>query len=426
MDNKLSLPAIILAAGKSARFWPLNARHKSLLKIMGKPLIWYTINALREIGIGDIIIIQGPSRDIEIELNPFNLKNINYAIQPQADGMSGAMFAAQAFIKSGQFIVVHAHSVDCASICVQLFQKSLATKSKIILAGQETTEPWLYGCARFDGDRLQEIVEKPIAGAQPSNIKIIGAYLLDISYFDYLKKVRGTVHFNKEFEAAISVCAAQNDVRLVLLEKNYPTISFKYPWHLFNAQKYLFDKFLTQSQIDPSAQIAKNAIIEGNVFLGANCRIYEGAVIKGPCYIGANSIIGNNSVVRGYCNLEENSLVGALCETARVIFQSNVHVHSGYLGDSIFDSGMRVGAGAITANVRFDRSSIFARVQKEQNGIKAISPVDTGLTSLGTIIGANSKIGVRTTFMPGRFIGNNCRISPGQVIMHNLEDNNII
>jgi len=74
MDNKLSLPAIILAAGKSARFWPLNARHKSLLKIMGKPLIWYTINALREIGIGDIIIIQGPSRDIEIELNPFNLK----------------------------------------------------------------------------------------------------------------------------------------------------------------------------------------------------------------------------------------------------------------------------------------------------------------------------------------------------------------
>jgi len=123
------------------------------------------------------------------------------------------------------------------------FKKAWQLKSKIILAGQETTEPWLYGCARFDGDRLQEIVEKPIAGAQPSNIKIIGAYLLDISYFDYLKKVRGTVHFNKEFEAAISVCAAQNDIRLVILEKNYPTISFKYPWHLFNAQNIFLINF---------------------------------------------------------------------------------------------------------------------------------------------------------------------------------------
>jgi len=211
----------------------------------------------------------------------------------------------------------------------------------------------------------------------------------------------------------------------VVLDKNYPTISFKYPWHLFNAQKYLFDKFLTQSQIDPSAQIAANAIIEGNVMISVNCRIYEGAVIKGPCYIGANSVIGNNSVVRE-CNLEDNNLVGALCEAARVIFQSNVHIHSGYFGDSILSSGVRVGAGTITTNVRFDRGAIIARVKKEQNGIKTLSSVDTGLTSLGVIIGANSQIGARTTFMPGRFIGKNCRINPGQIIMYNLKDNSLV
>ena len=182
---------------------------------------------------------------------------------------------------------------------------------------------------------------------------------------------------------------------------------------MFKAQKYLFDKFLTKKTIAKSAWVAKNAMIEGNVFIGENVKIYEGAVIKGPCYIGDNSIVGNNSIVRDYCDLENGAMVGALCEAGRVIFQPDVHVHSGYFGDSILDRGVRVGAGAITANVRLDRrAEISARVKKEKDGVKVLAKVDTGLKSLGTIIGENSKIGARATFMPGRFIGKNCFVGP--------------
>jgi N-acetylglucosamine-1-phosphate uridyltransferase (contains nucleotidyltransferase and I-patch acetyltransferase domains) len=164
-------------------------------------------------------------------------------------------------------------------------------------------------------------------------------------------------------------------------------------------------------------------VIEGNIHIGENCKIYEGAVIKGPCYIGDNSVIGNNSVVRDYCDLEAGAMVGALCEAARTIFQPDVHIHSGYIGDSILDRGVRVGAGAITANVRLDRGQISARVRKEKDGVKVLSKVDTGLKSLGTIVGQNTKIGAHATILPARFIGKDCQIAAGETISHNLDDN---
>ncbi|KPJ71187.1 hypothetical protein AMJ50_02990, partial [Parcubacteria bacterium DG_74_3] len=65
------MQAIILAAGECSRFWPFNKEHKSLIKIMGRPLIWYVINGLKKAKIKEIIIIQGKSRDVERALQEF-------------------------------------------------------------------------------------------------------------------------------------------------------------------------------------------------------------------------------------------------------------------------------------------------------------------------------------------------------------------
>ena len=55
--------AVILAAGESSRFWPLNQRHKGLLKIMGRSLIWHTIEGLKRVGTNDLVIIQDTKKD---------------------------------------------------------------------------------------------------------------------------------------------------------------------------------------------------------------------------------------------------------------------------------------------------------------------------------------------------------------------------
>ncbi len=420
MNNK-SIQAVILAAGGSSRFWPLNSKHKSLLKIMGKPLIWYTIDGLRKAGIKDVAIVQGPNRSVEKELKEFNLTDVKYVVQNEPKGMGNAIMSAKDHI-NGQFFVLNANRIDCQDIAAKMLEKSWQTGAKMVLFGQETKTPWLYGIAKIDDDRVLELIEKPAEGKEPSNIKVPVVRLLDRKIFDYIERVLNSANKNEEFEVAISMYAKDHDSRIIILDNRYDGISLKYPWQLFDAQKYLFNKFLTKKTVAKSAWVAKNAIIEGNVYIGENCKIYEGAVIKGPCYIGDDSIVGNNSIVRDYCDLENGAVVGALCEVSRTIFQPDVHIHSGYFGDSILDRGVRVGAGAITANVRADRGEISVLVKKEKNGVKETAKLGAGLKSLGVIIGQNSKIGARATFMPGRFIGKNCSIGPSTVVMRNIDD----
>ena len=187
----------------------------------------------------------------------------------------------------------------------------------------------------------------------------------------------------------------------------------KYPWDLFRTNKLLMDKFL-KTEIEKSARISKNVVIEGNVYIGKNTRVFEGAAIKGPCYIGDNCVIGNNALIREYANFENNVLIGALAEVTRSVFQEDIHTHSGYFGDSIFGRGCRLGAGTITANVKIDRGEIKPVVKGEK--------IKTGLDSLGCIMGENTKTGIHCSLMPGILIGSNCALGPNSVVFENIED----
>lgn len=399
--------AIVLAAGESSRFWPLNSEHKTLLKIMGKPLIYYTIEGLISSGIKDIVIVEGPSREIEKQLAEYNFKaEIKYAVQPEPKGMGNALLFAREHIKE-DFLLLNAERFDVEKYIKPIISKGKESGSRLILLGAKTNNPELYGIISFEEDRIKGVVEKPEKA--PSNIKIVGVYALPQNFLDYYEKIQEHMY---AFEDAIDMYAKENDARWIITEENTPP--FKYPWHIFEVEKYLMDAIL-QKKISKSAKIAKSAVVEGNVFIGENVRIFENAVIKGPCYIGDNSIIGNNAIVRDYVNLEKDSLVGANMEITRSIFQDDVHVHSGFIGDSIFNSGCRLGAGAITANVRTDREKVSSVVKGEK--------INTDMKSLGLIMGKNSKTGIRSSFMPGVFIGSNCKIGPGSIVFKNVENN---
>lgn len=410
MDKKIFTgQAVILAAGESSRFWPLNQRHKSLLKIMGRPLIWYTIESLKKAGIKDIIIVQGPKKDVEEELGNYNLgTDIKYVIQPQAKGMGNAVLRAENLI-TGPFFVLHAHKVNAGDYTKPMIEKFKESKAELVFLGIKTDRPWLYGMLKLEGDKVKGLIEKPEKGQEPSDIKAVGIYLLSPKLFEYYKKIP---EHQYAFEDALNLYAKENEARLVMVEKE-PT-SYKYPWHLFEITKSLMSQCL-KPQIAKSSKISKNVVIEGNVYIGENARIYEGAVIKGPCYLGKNCIIGNNSLVREYTNLENNCLIGAFAEVARSIFQEDAHVHSGFFGDSIFGKGCRLGAGTVVANIRIDRGEVRSVVKGEKIG--------TGLDSLGVIMGENTKVGINCSLMPGVLIGSNVAIGPNSIVFENIEDN---
>ena len=111
--------AVILAAGESSRFWPLNSKHKSLTQIAGEPLILHTIKGLNAAEIKDTIIVQGPERAVEKELG--KQPGISYIIQPKPDGMGDAVVRAQNFNST---LVFHAHKVDAGNYVKSIMGKA--------------------------------------------------------------------------------------------------------------------------------------------------------------------------------------------------------------------------------------------------------------------------------------------------------------
>jgi len=402
------MQAIILAAGESSRFWPLNQRHKSLIKIMGRPLIWYTIDSLKKAKIQEIIIVQGRKRDVEKELKEYRLPRIKYVIQEKLTGTGDAILKAEKLIK-GQFFVLNAERLDAKDYIKPILNKFKKEKRKLILLAGKTQTPWFFGILKLKKDKVIGLIEKPKPGKEPSNLKIVGIYFLPKGFFSYLKRVPSHPY---SLEDALLLYAKEKDVRVVAIPKE--TFALKFPWDLFEITKFLMNKIL-DSKISKLAKIERGAKIEGKVFIGDNVKIFENAVIKGPCYIGNRCIIGNNTLVRDYSNLEDDVLVGTLAEVTRSIFQEDVHCHSGYFGDSIFGEGCEIGAGTITANIRIDRGEIKSVVKGKKIG--------TGLKSFGCVTGANTKTGIRCSFMPGVFIGSNCVIGPHSVVFENIEDN---
>ncbi len=403
--------AVILAAGHSSRFWPFNKKQKCLVQIMGKPIIFYTLEGLKKAGISEIIIVQPKTKEVQKELKKYKLGlKIKYFDLLKPKGMGDALWQVRNLLKD-RFLMLNAERVDVGEIMKDA--KSKIQKNNTFLFGQKTKTPELFGVMALKGNKVLNIIEKPKKGKEPSKIKVIGIYILEQQFFKIYRKVKKHMY---DFEDALSEYAKENDIRAVILKQKYETLALKYPWHLFEMKNYLFDKFL-ENKIEKSASVSKKAVIEDKVYLGKNVKVYENAVIKSSCYIGDNCVIGNNALIREHANLENNVVIGANAEVKNSIFQENSHMHSGYVGDSIIGKDCLIGAGIITANIRIDRGVVKSIVKGEK--------IETGLKRFGCVIGNNTKTGIHCSFMPGISIGSSCIIGPNSVVMKNIEDNKL-
>jgi len=163
-----------------------------------------------------------------------------------------------------------------------------------------------------------------------------------------------------------------------------------------------------------SALISKSAIIKGPVIIKSNVKIGDFVKIVGPCFIDEKTIIADYTLIRN-SHIGKKCLIGARSEIARSYIGNNTLLHQNYIGDSVLGNNVLFGAGAITANFRFDEKII-------KSSIKNIN-INTNLQKFGAIVGNNSKIGVNATLLPGVKIGENCRIMPGKIIQKDIEDN---
>jgi len=213
--------AIIPAAGLGTRFLPATkAMPKEMLPIVDKPTIQYIVEEAVESGIEDIIIVTGKGKRAiedhfdnawELEQNlaekgkfdlldkvrySSNLANIHYIRQKEPLGLGHAVWCARNFIGDEPFAVLLGDDIvqNDPPCLKQLIDQYEETRSSVIgvqqVPEEETHRYGIIAPASKEGRRYQvdKFVEKPKQGTAPSNLAIIGRYLLTPEIFMFLDK----------------------------------------------------------------------------------------------------------------------------------------------------------------------------------------------------------------------------------------------
>jgi len=215
--------AIIPAAGMGTRFLPATkAMAKEMLPIVDKPTIQYIIEEAVASGIEDIIIVTGRGKRaiedhfdnaFELETNlekagKFELLNkvqqstdlveIHYIRQKEPKGLGHAVWSARKFIGDEPFAVLLGDDIvdnpNGLPALRQLMDQYEETHSSVVgvqeVAEEETHRYGIVDPLKQDGRRYQvgEFVEKPASGTAPSNLAIMGRYVLNPEIFSFLER----------------------------------------------------------------------------------------------------------------------------------------------------------------------------------------------------------------------------------------------
>lgn len=182
------------------------------------------------------------------------------------------------------------------------------------------------------------------------------------------------------------------------LAKNY-LLSFKYPWQALRELKefiYILGESLNKCEYNNQVR---------GIWIHRSAVIATSAQICPPCIIGANTEIRHCAFIRGSVLIGNNCVVGNSTEIKNSILFDGVQVpHYNYIGDSILGYKAHLGAGAVTSNVKSDKSEVCLNIEGEI--------IHTEMKKFGAIVGDGAEIGCGSVLNPGTIIGRNTTVYP--------------
>jgi len=141
------------------------------------------------------------------------------------------------------------------------------------------------------------------------------------------------------------------------------------------------------------------------VWIARTAKVAPTASITGPCIICDGAEIRHCAFIRGNALVGANAVVGNSTELKNVILFDNVQVpHYNYVGDSILGYKAHMGAGAITSNVKSDKTLVVVKDGKDK--------IETGLKKFGAMLGDYVEVGCNSVLNPGTVVGRNTNIYP--------------
>ncbi|MFT6564310.1 MAG: UTP--glucose-1-phosphate uridylyltransferase [Actinomycetes bacterium] len=220
-DETTMTKAVIPAAGLGTRFLPATkAQPKEMLPVVDKPAVQYVVEEAVEAGLTDILMITGrnkgsledhfdrhPSLERALEkkgddqrlgsiMESADLGQIHYVRQGVPRGLGHAVLCAKAHVGNHPFAVLLGDDlIDARDEILPAMADVREQFGGSVLCLMEVPKELVhrYGCAEVEQTgvdgvvRVLDLVEKPPLGEEPSNLILIGRYVLDPAVFDVLE-----------------------------------------------------------------------------------------------------------------------------------------------------------------------------------------------------------------------------------------------
>jgi len=216
---------IILAGGSGTRLYPATlAVSKQLLPVYDKPMIYYPLSVLMLAGIQDILVISTPQDMPRFEQllgdgSQWGL-NLQYAIQPNPEGLAQAFLIGDTFLDGAPSALVLGDNIFYGHDFSKLLHDAAAQESGATIFAYHVHDPQRYGVVEFDKHgKAQSLEEKPLRPR--SHYAVTGLYFYDHQAPEIAKTIKPSIRGEREITDLNRAYVQQDKPDVVTMGRGY-------------------------------------------------------------------------------------------------------------------------------------------------------------------------------------------------------------
>ena len=316
------MKGLILSGGHGTRLRPItHVQQKQLIPVANKPILFYAIEDILEVGIKDIGIIIGPNKEQVIEtVNNANFDaNITFIEQEAPLGLAHAVKISEDYLGDESFVMYLGDNILRNGIVkhVNRFKKA-GCDASILLS--HVKNPQQFGVAELDNrGNVIKLVEKP---KEPkSDLALVGIYLFSPVVFEAVNAIKPSWRNELEITDAIQyIIDTGHKVDSAIVDGWWKDTGKAED--ILDANHLVLDELVSFNK----GTLEEDVIIKGRVAIEEGTIIKKGSVIKGPVIIGKNCVIGENTYIGPYTSIGDNSKIfGGELESTIIIGDSIIN-----------------------------------------------------------------------------------------------------
>ena len=387
--SKISIQAIVLAAGKSTRF---NTETTKLLhKICGQEMILYPIKLLDTLKISTSLIVGCQSQKIEECVQHNTQQPKQFIKQTQQHGTGHAILCSKKIWKKDHILVINGDMpLITETILKQLIDTHIQTNTDLTFVTSHNSNPSQHYGRIIENDNSIRIVEaRHFKGNSNKHCCInAGIYLFKKCFLEKtISQLAIHAESNEYYITDLVKIASEKKYTVKTINVPFDSIrgvnTMKELWAVEHIKRSdLISFWMNQGVRFNSAhtvQIDIDIAIGSETTIGCGVNIIKGTIIGKNCLIDSfatldkvhlgnnvhikqnsllyNSYIGDGSQIGPFANIQENthieknSIIGNFVEVRRTTIGNNTKIkHLSYIGDATIGNSVNIGAGTIICN----------------------------------------------------------------------------